>query len=542
MLPQPHTTIGRYLARRLEQLDLGHIFSIPGDYILGFFDILEESGITVVGSCNELNAAYAADGYARQRGVGALCVTYAVGGLSAVNGVAGAMAERVPLVVISGGPMLRVRKPGYLLHHTLVDFDLVRRVYDQFCLASIILDDPATGPEMIDRTLKTCLEKRGPVYIELPVDMVDEPCSDPGGWDFRPSRETDPEALEKAVAAAREILTEETVLWLGQEVRDFGALAEARRLVDSGLPFMTSRQSKGLLPETNPHFGGVYRGRWSRPETLELAETGAPLLNLGVWPTNINTGGYSAKIDPAKTVQACFGQVKVGDEVFEPVSLKEFAGAMKEHLTGAGRASLGQSSPPVEFTPDPEAKLTSDRLLQALEAFFDENTLFIADIGGPMIGATDTRIPEGAEFLTQGFYLSIGYSVPAGLGAALANPNKRPLILVGDGAFQMTCQEISIMVRQGIKPIIVVLNNDGYQIERAIHDGPFNDIQPWNYSRITDLVGGGQGFVAETEGRFQEALDKAAELDQLAVIDARVDRYDYPKTMRMMFDNKGKAH
>jgi len=535
-------TVGSYLVQRLQELGVEHVFGVPGDYVLGFYDLLVRTGgIEPVGTCNELGAGYAADAYARLRGLGAACVTYAVGGLSLINAAAGALAERVPLVIISGRPSLSRQGPEYLPHHALPDPEAVRKAFEPVSLASIILSDPDRAGAEIDLVLKVCLAQRGPVYLELPLDLVDRACPGPGPWDAGAGPGAAPEVLAGAVEATLSLLkgARRPVVWAGHELRDLGALPALLELLRrAGWPVVSSRQAKGVFPETEPLYRGIYKGRFSRAGVRELVEGSGAVLSLGVWPTSVNTGGYSTRLDPERTVMAHQGRVTIGGRVFEPLGLREFVEALgraweKEPAAEAGPPPPDRARP--AFVPLPEAKLTSARFYERLAGFLRPHHLVLADTGGPMIASNEVDLPRGTGFMIQGYYLSLGFTVPAALGAGLAAPGRRPVLLVGDGAFQMTGQEVSTMVRQGLSPVIFVLNNEGYQIERVFLDGPFNDLQPWKYHLIPELFGGGWGMRVETEGELEKALARAeAEPGSLALIEVCLEKFDLPPAMGRM--------
>ena len=539
----PNSTVGTYLIKRLEQCGVKHIFGVPGDYVLGFFDLLEESNIQLIGTCNELNAGYAADGYSRASAMGAACVTYGVGGLSIANAVGGAMAERIPMVVISGSPPVAKRTPEFKLHHTMEDHDAIRRAFEPITLKAVSLDNPQDAPGLIDAALQTSLNRRGPVYFELPADMVNQACDAPRGAGFFQDQPTDEAALSEAVARVVDMVSagDGPIVWCGHEIRDFNAIDTLIRFVEhTGYPVLSTRQSKGIFPEPHSHYGGIYQGRASRSEPKKFFESAGAVLALGVWWTNINTGGYSVACDPEKVVRAEHNFIKIGEQVFEPVGLGAFIETLENTLPAGDLINPDfvpfNSKKTAQFRPKTGDKLTADRFFDRLSHFLKPENYVLADVGGAMIGSTQTHLPYGTSYIAQAFYLSIGYTLPAGLGVGLAAPDKRPVILIGDGAFQMTGQEISTMIRQGLNPIIFIINNDGYQIERAIHDGPYNDIQPWNFHLLPQIFGGGWGQRVETEGDLEKALEKTGhEPDTLALIEVMLDRWDFPDVMKAMF-------
>jgi indolepyruvate decarboxylase len=543
MHSQPNHTVGAYLIERLERCGLKHIFGVPGDYVLGFFDRIEQSSIQLVGTCNELNAGYAADGYSRAAGLGAACVTYGVGGLSIANAVGAAMAERIPVVVISGSPPVAKRTPEFKLHHTLDDPDAIRRAFLPITLEAVSLDDPQDAPGLIDAALQTCLNGRGPVYFELPADVEEQACGAPAAIEFSQEQPTDEIALNEAVARVVEMVSAVNgpIVWCGHEIRDFNAVDTLIRFVEhTGYPVLSTRQSKGIFPESHTQYAGLYQGRASRPEPKALFESAGTVLALGVWWTNINTGGYSVKFNPHNVVRAEQNIIKIGMQVFKPVGLGAFVEALQDALPAGDLIQPGfvsyDSKKTSRFIPKTDHKLTADRFFERMSHFLVPENFVLADVGGPMIGSSITHLPAGSGYIAQAFYLSIGYTLPAGLGVGLAAPDRRTVILIGDGAFQMTGQEISTMIRQRLNPIIFVINNDGYQIERAIHDGPYNDIQPWNFHQLPQVFGGGWGQRVETEGDLESALQKTVRKpDTLALIEVMLERWDFPKVMKAMF-------
>lgn len=538
MIADSTTSVGKYLVQRLEQLGVKHIFGVPGDYVLGFFDLLTESKIEVVGVSNELNAGYAADGYARLAGVGAVCVTYGVGALSLANAVAGAMAERVPLVVVSGGPSLKHRKAGVMLHHTLADKEAMRLIFEPITLASIILTSAEQAPTQIDAALTACVEQQGPVYIELPVDVVGRSCAAPGHFTPKFRQLTNQDCLREAVeaATARIARSRKTVVWAGHEVGRVGAKAALTRLLErTGLPVAASRQSKGMLDEEHLSYIGLYKGNLSLAGPKEIFEAADLVVNLGVWPTNVNTAGFSVDLSPEKAIQAFDNQVQVGSEVFDRVGLADFIEALSANLPvgqGVEEAKRTRASEPVQPVAE-KAELTADRLFDLLSSFLTPEHIVVADTGGPMFTSEDMALPSGCGALPQAFYLSIGWSIAAAVGMCLAAPHKRPVVIVGDGAFQMTAQAVSTMLQLKLNPLVIVWNNDGYQVERIIHDGSFNDIPNWLYSEAPRFFGGDGGIKVETEGELQAALDQAsAHPRDFLLVEAITKRWDLSKSMQ----------
>lgn len=538
-------TVGQYLVRRLEQVGLKHIFGVPGDYVLRFFDLLEASSIDLIVTCNELNAGYAADAYARLNGVGGVCVTYGVGGFSVFNAVAGAYAERVPLIVISGGPQILKKPSRVLLHHTIGDMNLQYKIYEHIMAAAVILQDPVQAPDQIDQTIAACLRSRLPVYIEIPMDMVAKSCRAAGPFEVDISNPSDPEALSEAVAEAVQMLSvaKNPAILAGVEVARLGLCQELEQFINfTRYPFASTILGKSVLSERHPQFLGVYFGGLGPEEVKKSIEDADVLLCLGALMTDVNLGIGTARHDHSRMIVANSDKVGIKHHIYPEVALGDFikglqAGLPKgrEEQVASGHHSLTASP---DFTPAASQKITLKRFFQRINRFLDKNNLIISDAGNStLLGAAELLLPDGVTFIAQAFYVSIGYSLPATLGAKLAAPNFRPITFVGDGAFQMTVQELSTIIRHGLNPIIFLMNNDGYAIERVFHDGPYNDLQMWQYRRFPEVFGGGWACEVKTEGELESALNHALSHPQeLAFIEVRLDRFDYWESLLKLKD------
>ncbi|HDZ42663.1 hypothetical protein LCGC14_0276610 [marine sediment metagenome] len=532
------TTISSYLLTRMHQAGVGHAFGVPGDYVLDFMDRVVESPIELICTCNELNAGYAADAYGRLGGIGAAVVTYGVGGLSILNAVAGAFAERVPLVLVSGAPHSKMRHRGMLMHHLAGDYHMQLDIFRNVTAAAVMLTDARTAPEQIDRAIAACINEKRPVYIEIPVDLVDQHCTDPDDGPLAVAPTSDSSALCEAVAEAAELLAEadNPAVLVGLEVRRFSLAQQVTDLLEkTGWPFATTINSKTAVTESHPHYLGVYQGGFSHGPAHDTIEQADCLLTLGAWMTDITTGGFTAHLDDSRMIAVNSDKVRIRHHYYDQVALGDFVVALTSALQGVP-SDLHAHSPtpyqrPAEFTPAKDAALTVRRFFEALNHWLDDDMIVISDIGDVIFGATELYRPQTETFIAQGYYMSIGYSLPAALGACFARPDRRAIVFVGDGAFQMTPQAISTLMRYGKAPIVVVLNNDGYVIERMIHDGPYNELQMWRYSALAEAFqtdgAAAEGRLVKTEAELAAALKTAADTtDRLVVIEAQVQRTD----------------
>jgi TPP-dependent 2-oxoacid decarboxylase len=524
-------TISGYLLGRLHEVGIGHLFGVPGDYVLDFLDEVIASPIQWVGTCNELNAGYAADGYARIHGAGAAVVTYGVGGLSVVNAAAGAFAEHVPLIVISGAPPAGRRESGALVHHLVSNYYLQLEVFRKMTVDAAILTDPHTAPDEIDRIIRNCITRKLPVYLELPADMAHAPCRPPEGSLHPAPLISDEASLAECVSEATEKFnrSDRPLLLAGVELLRFGLGSEALRLVETAeVPFATMLSSKSVLPELHPQFVGLYQGGWSRDAVRRQVEDSDCLLSLGVRITDLDTGLFSMNLDNRRMIAAGGGQVRIGNHYYHHVQLGDFI----ERLIPAVQARSYLTSHPAEpchprrpFVPEPSRVLTAARLYEAVNSFLDDGMILLAEPGDAFCAAPEFYIEEAENFIVQAYYCSIGYCTPAALGVGLARPGKRPVVLTGDGAFQMTVQEVSTLIRERCPALILVINNDGYLIERVLHeDGPYNDIRMWQYARLPEVFDDGSraiGIRVTTEEELERALTVAGgNRDKLTLVEA----------------------
>ena len=524
-------TIGEYLLNKLESYGIEHIFGIPGDYVLRFYSLIEQSPIQHIGMTREDAAGYAADAYARTKGMGAVCVTYCVGGLSTVNAVAGAYAEKSPVIVISGAPGIKERENDALLHHKVRNFYTQQRIYDEITVATALLDDPLTAFSEIDRVLDAVYRYKRPGYIEIPRDRVDI-----RGTLYQGASEgkhlSDPDVLEAAVEDACTFInkSKKPVILAGVELHRFGyqdkliGLAEEKRI-----PVVATLLGKSVIPESHPLYLGIYEGAMGKKEVREFVEDSDCVIILGAFMTDVNLGIYTANLERARSIYATSEKLSVRYHSYEDVMFDDFIdGLNSPKLRKRRKPNLNRAFRDAEpFAVDPKASLTVSRLFQHLNAFISDELTVIADVGDSLFGAAELRIHQHTNFISPAYYTSMGFAVPASVGAQFSMPDTRCLVIVGDGAFQMTGTELSTTVRHGFNPIILVLNNHGYGTERHLLEGTFNDIGCWNYSSMPTLFGTGRGFHVRTEGEFDEAIKAAlAETRYFTLIEAELEKLD----------------
>ncbi len=537
-------TIGDYLIDRLCERGVRHVFGIPGDYVLGFYQSLQKSKLQIVNTCDEQGAGFAADAYARIRGLGVVCVTYCVGGLKVANTTAEAFAEKSPVVVISGAPGVHERDKNPLLHHKVREFDTQKRVFEQLTVASTVLEDPQTAFQEIDRVLHAADRYKRPVYIELPRDMV----SRPGIAHHQPRdihETSDPATLRESLRQSVEMINraKRPVILADVEVHRFGLQKELLKLVDNtNIPVAATIMGKSVVGENYPFYLGVYEGALGREEVRRRVEESDCLIMLGTFMSDINLGIFTARLDPGRCISATSEKLSIRHHHFEDVRFKDFLrGLCRAPLRRRAPVKIPPPKPLPPLIPGRGRKITIKRLFQRLNTFLQDDTIVISDVGDALFGAADLFIHQHTEFLGTAYYASMGFAIPAAIGAQLAAPQRRPLVIVGDGAFQMTGMELTAAIRYHLNPVVIVLNNAGYGTERHIQDGPYNDVTPWNYHLLPEVLGNGRGFQVDTEDQLDDALARArAETETFSILDVRLDPSDRSPALDRLARNLAK--
>jgi len=542
------TTISKYLIQALQDAGIEHIFGIPGDYAIKFFSELEKSDLITVGTSSEQGAAFAADAYARINGLGALCVTYSVGGLNTVNAVAGAYAEKAPLIVISGAPGVSERNVNYLLHHSIKDIKSQLNVFKEVTVAQCVLDDPESAPYEINRVIKACLKHKRPVYIEFPRDMIHEECLVPPQKAEKLVQRNDElfnEALKEAVEMIRE--AKRPVILGGVEIRRYHIEKEFHTLLENtGYPYVTNILGKSIIDESHPQFLGIFMGKMSEPEIIEAIEESDCTIILGALMTDTDTG--TIQFNLPRTIYASSDEFCIKHHFYKDIDMKEFIIALSEELKKDNgiKENLCSENPIThherdEYIVQKDTPMKIKRFFERINNFILDGTPVICDVGDCLFGSSTIKVPKNSFYLGPAFYTSMGYAIPATVGVLMKTPDLRPIVIVGDGAFQMTGYEVSCFVRYGLKPIVFVLNNKGYTTQRYLVDGSYNEIQNWNYHKFPEIVGGGLGMEVSNEEEFEDALKTAREnTESFTIINIHLDKYDKSDILYRLTSMMGK--
>uniref|UniRef100_L2GI88 Pyruvate decarboxylase n=1 Tax=Colletotrichum fructicola (strain Nara gc5) TaxID=1213859 RepID=L2GI88_COLFN len=540
--------VAEYLFKRLHQVGVRSVHGLPGDYNLVALDYLPGSGLTWVGSVNELNAGYAADGYARVKGISAIITTFGVGELSAINALAGAYSEHVPVVHIVGCPSTISQRNGMLLHHTLGngDFNVFANMSSQISCDVAKLNNPAEIANQIDHALKECWIRSRPVYVMLPTDMVQKKVegerlrtpidlseipNDPAKEDYVV------EVVLKSLHAAKK-----PVMLIDACAIRHRVLPEVHDLLEKAkVPVFVTPMGKGAVNETHPNYGGVYAGDASQPDVKERVESSDLILSIG--GLKLNTINFHS--------------------THTTVRYSEYPGVT---MRGVLRKVINNLDPEkLSIVPSPDVSnklpiddndlsqtITQKYLWPRVGHYLRDNDIVVTETGTANFGIWDTKFPAGVTALSQVLWGSIGWSVGAAQGAALAvkdaGEDRRTILFVGDGSFQLTAQEITTMLRHGLNPTIFVICNDGFTIERFIHgmEAEYNDIVQWQYKELVTVFGGteqtAKKFVVKTKDELEKLLtdENFNNPTTLQFVELYVPKEDAPRALIMTAEASAK--
>ena len=489
-------TVIQYLLDRLKQLGIRDIFGVPGDFAFPINDaICNDKELRWIGCCNELNAAYAADGYARINGMSALSTTFGVGELSALCGIAGSYAEHNPVFHIVGMPKMQVQKRHAIVHHSLGDgeFGTFMEMAMLVVCAETMLT-PENCVEEVERVIDAALENRRPVYIAIPHDYANADISSFTAPPRMPVK-SDPATLEEVVSIIVGKLSnaKRACIMPGFLIDRFGLRDLTMAVINaSGLPYVTMALDKLVLNETNPSYLGLYMGQLINPEIREFVESCDYILAIGTLLSDTNLGMFTAKLDKSRIIDIRPSSVHIGHTDYINVKMIDVLLELTRRLNKRTDIKGPLARHPEIPGANTEDPVTADYLYAKYSEFFKPNDIIIADTTSSFYGLLPVSIPEKTSFLSQMLWGAIGWATPASFGAALAAPGRRVILITGEGSHQMTVQEISQFYRYGLKPVIFVLNNHGYLIEKMLSkklDYCYNDLSEWQYHKLPEVLG-----------------------------------------------------
>lgn len=523
-----------YLLDRLADHNVDHIFGIPGDYVVPFFSDAEKSGIRVVTTTHEPSAGYAADAYARTRGLGAAVATWGVGALNMLNAAAQAFAERSPVLFISGAPEVKGRSPDRLLHHEVKDWDTQLRVYKEVTCASANLTDQSSVCEQIDTVLDEVVRLKRPAYIEIPRD-ISKTDVEKRTTVKRTAKGTSEsrDLLKKVTAQIVQLINESKnpVIYAGVEIERFNLRSELIRFAKKvNLPVATSLLGKSAFPETHPNFAGVYMGAIGSQTARELVENSDCVLMLGGFMTDLDSGLFTMRVRDENLVLADASHVRVRGEAYPETTLPDLIQSLLLSPGFKPRSLTFRKAEVKETSAVLCNELTSQAIIEELNDFVGDDMAVVADVGDCLFSCVDLQVNR---FIGPAFYASMGFGVPAGIGSMLADPTRRAVVLVGDGGFQMTGVELSTARKLEQNPIVIVFNDGYYGTLRTIGpDLKSFQLARWDYAQVAKALGC-DGRSVSTAAELRNSLDAALESKLPYLIDARITESPSPVLQRL---------
>ena len=539
---KPRMPLGDFLVAYLRQLGVTHLFGIPGDLVMRLFlRFGRPRGLHIVTMSHEPGVGFAADGYARATGrIGVVCVTYGAGGHNMVNPVAGSFAERVPVLVISGGPGEEERKLGTLIHHQAKEIESQLHIYRELTCQARVIDDAARAADDIDEVVRAMWADRRPGYLEIHRDMVDCIIDVPARileWNGRlPERHSDRRKVREAARETAACLNaaRAPMVIAGIECHRFRLTRELLRLLErTGAPCVTTVLAKGAIPIDHPQHMGVYIGAISPRPIRARVDRADVVLNLGTLLTDMNLMMREPTFPQEHAISAVDDRVEVSFHAYDRVTLRDF-------LTALGRLKLKRHRERVVYADNLRPQQSGlRRAIRVSDVLWEvnrflrgkRNHIFVAESGDALLAGLDVRVEGPTGYFAQGLYASMGFGVPGAIGAQIGT-GRRPLVMCGDGAFQMTGQEIAQAPRHGANPIVLLLNNAGWNIFRPVADRKdLLDLPQWPYAELA-AGWGGWGVRVDTVGALRDALAEAGRRDTFAIVETIIDPDDHSPVAR----------
>lgn len=531
--------VGQYLMDAVHAAGVDKIFGVPGDFNLAFLDdIVRHDGVDWIGTTNELNGSYAADGYARIHGLGVLVTTFGVGELSAVNGIAGSYAERVPVIALTGAPTRAVENAGKYVHHSLGEgkFDSYRKMFEPITTAQAYIT-PENATIEIPRVINAALRERRPVHIHLPIDVAMEEIEIDNPYEVALTPKQD---LRRYVDMVADKLNnaKQPVIITGHEINSFHLHDELEQFVNkTNIPVAQLSLGKGAFNEENEHYIGIFDGKIADEDIKDYVNNSDVILNIGAKLTDSATAGFAYEFDVDEVIMLNHRHFKLGNIVEEDVTLPNLLADLNNidyHYDGTFPTFKKAEKVNYELTDD---ALTQETYFKMMQEFIGGDDILIAEQGTSFFGSYELALPQGMSFIGQPLWGSIGYTLPSTLGTQMADASRRNILLIGDGSLQLTVQELSTMIRHNIKPIIFVINNDGYTVERLIHgmEEPYNDIRMWDYKALPKVFGGDNVAVhdVKTSNDLKRVFDEINDApDQMHFTEVTMNWDDAPEKLR----------
>jgi indolepyruvate decarboxylase len=545
--------LGDLIIDVVKQLGVEHVFGVPGDYNLRFLDFIEDSKeLEWIGNCNELNASYAADGYAREKGIGVLVTTHGVGELSAANGIAGSFAHNVSVLHIVGYPSSSVIENDVPVHHTLGNYkkNNFLESFNPISGATAILTE-LNYIEEINRVISNMLTTKKPAYLGIPTNLLDMEVSESVEDILFRFKSSDSYMIEEVgnIIVERFEKSNRPMFLLGVNIARFGWREEVTKLLrKTQSKFTTTLMGKSIIRDVDiakPNYIGIYAADYSTEGIVELMQNSDCIISIGTVETDLNSGGFSEDgIEYANVITIRPQSVKIGKKVYSGISIEMLLEYLIKNFEEKKNSYGEVKLPEVELVKSKDEKLNQKEFWPYIaKNIIQEGDIVVAEAGSSLFGLLPQDLPAGIDFVSQILWASIGYTLPAAIGSAIATPNRRVLLFIGDGSFQLTAQELSLIAKYDLNVTVFLINNDGYTIERAIHGPkqPYNDVYMWKYLDLAKSLGVEETMSIST---FKELFDMSDKIkkDGAKMIELFFEKLDYPPLMKQISDKLAAAN
>lgn len=527
-------TVADYLVKKLKFLGIKNVFGLPGDYNFNILDaIIKDDEINWVNSTNELNASYSSDGYARINGYGAVVTTYGVGELSAINGIAGSMAENVPVIHIAGVPKTSFIEKNIIVHHNFSNpnYYLFENAYKNVVETTAYLNFENAKKE-IDRVFNVFVNEKKPVYIAIPVDVC-EFLIDDDGFDKIEYKKSDEKALNETVSEIISLIekAKNPIIFFDYLCKRYNLKNEIKEFINkTNMKFGTFLMGKGIIDETNPNFTGVNGGNLSSFVQNEIKKSDL-IITAGYLNADLNTGGFSA-FEKEIDIEIRKNETIIKGKVYKNVLLQDVILKLNEKITKTFEKNNFKQ---IKKEINEKGKIKVDDILPLIETVLDEDDIFTMETGLFSLSGSFLNLKKNVEYLSQTLWGSIGWATPAIFGAMMADNKKCHIMFTGEGAHQLTIQEMANFFEYDLKPVIFVLNNNGYTVERVLSKDPddkFNNITNWNYPKLIEGFSNNKDYFIKTVSTlesFIETIDEIKKLKgkKLCYVEIMTDKKDY---------------
>ena len=527
-------TVADYLVKKLKFLGIKNVFGLPGDYNFNILDaIIKDDEINWVNSTNELNASYSSDGYARINGYGAVVTTYGVGELSAINGIAGSMAENVPVIHIAGVPKTSFIEKNIIVHHNFSNpnYYLFENAYKNFVEKTSYINFENAKKE-IDRVFNVFVNEKKPVYIAIPVDVC-EFLIDDDGFDKIEYKKSDEKALNETVSEIISLIekAKNPIIFFDYLCKRYKLQNEIKEFINkTNMKFGTFLMGKGIIDETNPNFTGVNGGNLSSFVQNEIKKSDL-IITAGYLNADLNTGGFSA-FEKEIDIEIRKNETIIKGKVYKNVLLQDVILKLNEKITKTFEKNDFKQ---IKKKINEKGKIKVDDILPLIETVLDEDDIFTMETGLFSLSGSFLNLKKNVEYLSQTLWGSIGWATPALFGAMMADNKKCHIMFTGEGAHQLTIQEMANFFEYDLKPVIFVLNNNGYTVERVLSKDPndkFNNITNWNYPKLIEGFSNNKDYFIKTVSTLESFIETIEEIKKLkgkklCYVEIMTDKKDY---------------